>query len=158
MGQRLVRAKSKIRQAGIPLRVPGPAEMPDRLDAVLSAIYAAFTAGWLASTPRNLAGEAVWLGRLVVSLLPDESEALGLLALMLHASARQAARRDAAGAYVPLAEQDIALWDVAMAEEAEALLRRAALHGALSDATNSKPRSNPLTRCGALAFDRTGPP
>jgi RNA polymerase sigma-70 factor (ECF subfamily) len=126
MGQRLVRAKTKIRQAGIPLRVPDQAEMPERLDAVLSAIYAAFSAGWLASALRNLAGEAVWLGRLVVSLLPDEPEALGLLALMLHASARQAARRDAAGAYVPLAEQDTALWDAAMAEEAEALLRRAA--------------------------------
>jgi RNA polymerase sigma-70 factor, ECF subfamily len=125
MGQRLVRAKSKIRQAGIPLRIPERAELPERLDAVLAAIYAAFAGGWMDAGRRNLAEEALWLGRLVVSLLPGEPEAFGLLALMLHAEARHAARRDADGAYVPLAEQDTAQWDGAMIDEAEALLLRA---------------------------------
>ena len=125
MGQRLVRAKHKIRHAGIPLRVPERTEMPQRLDAVLAAIYAAFAGGWLDATRHNLAEEAVWLGRLVAALLPDEPEALGLLALMLHAEARRAARRDAAGAYVPLGEQDTALWDADMIAEAEMLLQRA---------------------------------
>ena len=131
MGQRLVRAKAKIRQAGIPLRVPERAEMPGRLDAVLAAIYAAFAGGWLDATRRNLAEEALWLGRLVASLLPDEPETLGLLALMLHAEARHAARRDAAGGYVPLAEQDAAQWDAGMIEEAETLLLRAAAMGVI---------------------------
>jgi RNA polymerase sigma-70 factor (ECF subfamily) len=131
MGQRLVRAKSKIRQAGIPFRVPERAELNERLDAVLAAIYAAFAEGW--SDPagtetrrRNLAEEGIWLGRLVASLMPEEPEALGLLALMLHAEARRAARRNGAGDYVPLAEQDPASWDAALIEEAEALLTRAA--------------------------------
>jgi RNA polymerase sigma-70 factor (ECF subfamily) len=130
MGQRLVRAKSKIREAGIPFRRPERAELNARLDAVLAAIYAAFAEGW--SDPagtetrrRNLAEEGIWLGRLVASLMPDEPEALGLLALMLHAEARRAARRNATGDYVPLAEQDPASWDARLIEEAEALLTRA---------------------------------
>jgi len=134
MGQRLVRAKTKIRQAGIPFRVPERAALGERLDAVLESIYAAFAEGW--SDPagteirrRNLAAEGIWLGRLVASLLPDEPEALGLLALMLYAEARRTARRTADGAYVPLAEQDATLWDAAMIEEAEALLRRASAMG-----------------------------
>jgi RNA polymerase sigma-70 factor (ECF subfamily) len=136
MGQRLARAKSKIRQAGIPFRMPHRADLRERLDAVLEAIYAAFTAGW--SDPdgtdarrRDLAEEAIWLGRLVVSLLPDEPEALGLLALMLHAEARRGARRSTAGDYVPLAEQDPALWDADLIAEAEALLLGASRIGAI---------------------------
>jgi len=136
MGQRLVRAKNKIRQAAIPFRVPERAELRDRLDAVLAAIYAAFAEGW--SDPagtevrrRNLAEEGIWLGRLVASLLPDEPEALGLLALMLHAEARRGARRNAHGEYVPLADQDPALWDTPLIEEAEALLFRASAMGAI---------------------------
>jgi len=135
MGQRLVRAKHKIKQAGIPFRVPERAELRERLDAVLEAIYAAFAEGW--SDPagtevrrRNLAEEAIWLGRLVATLLPDEPEALGLLALMLHAEARRNARRNPNGEYVPLTDQDPALWDTPMIEEAEALLFRA---GAMGD-------------------------
>lgn len=136
MGQRLVRAKTKIRQAGIPLRVPAHDELPERLGAVLDAIYAAFAEGWsdpagTETARRDLAEEALFLGRLVAALLPDEPEALGLLALMLHAEARRRARRDASGEYVPLAEQDPALWDVQLVAEAEALLERASALGAI---------------------------
>ena len=131
MGQRLVRAKAKIRHAGIPCRVPEHKELGERLAAVLEAIYAAYAEGWVdaAGTDmrrRNLAEEAIWLGTLVATLLPQEPEALGLLSLMLHAHARRDARRDAQGRYVPLAEQDPARWDVAMIDRAEALLARAA--------------------------------
>lgn len=136
MGQRLVRAKTRIRETGIPFRVPERAELGERLDAVLEAIYAAFAEGW--SDPagtetqrRNLATEGIWLGRLVASLMPDEPEALGLLSLMLFAEARRPARRDAAGEYVPLAEQKCAEWDAALIEEAESLLRRAATMGVI---------------------------
>ena len=134
MGQRLSRAKAKIREAGIPFRVPDRAELPDRLDAVLAAIYAAFAEGWTdpAGTEtrrRNLASEGIWLGQLVVSLLPREPEALGLLAMMLFAEARRGARRNAAGDYVPLAEQDVTAWDNARIDEAEALLMRASAFG-----------------------------
>ncbi|HEU4665279.1 MAG TPA: DUF6596 domain-containing protein, partial [Dokdonella sp.] len=130
MGKRLGRAKQKIREAGIPLRIPERAELPARLDAVLAAIYAAFTDGWCEATGsdaqrRDLAEEAIFLARVVVELQPDEAEAHGLLACMLHAHARRAARRSAAGDYVPLRAQDIARWDAAMIAEAEALLRRA---------------------------------
>jgi RNA polymerase sigma-70 factor, ECF subfamily len=130
MGQRLVRAKRKIREAGIAFQRPEGAELPARLDAVLEAIYAAYAEGWADPSGtdlrrRDLAEEAMWLGRLVVSLLPDEPEALGLLSLMLHAQARRAARRDVRGEYVPLAEQDPATWDEALLEEAEELLSRA---------------------------------
>jgi RNA polymerase sigma-70 factor, ECF subfamily len=135
MGQRLVRAKSKIRDCGIPFRVPERGELAERLAAVLEAIYAAFAEGWADPSGteirrRNLAEEGIWLGRLVVSLLPDEPEALGLLALMLHAEARRAARRDAEGNYVPLGAQDPAAWNGTLIEEAEALLRRAGALGA----------------------------
>ncbi len=135
MSQRLVRAKAKIKLAGIPFRLPEREELRERLDSVLEAIYAVFSEGWAdpAGTElrrRNLAEEGIWLGRLVVSLLPEEPEALGLLALMLHAEARRAARRDAAGEYVPLADQDIAQWNAAMIDEAEALLFRAGTIGA----------------------------
>ncbi|MBO0712526.1 MAG: RNA polymerase subunit sigma-70, partial [Acetobacteraceae bacterium] len=111
MSQRLVRAKAKIRDAAIPFRIPKADELAERLDAVLGAIYAIFSDAWrdpFASDPRrrDLSDEAVWLGRLVVSLLPCAAEALGLLALMLHADARRAARRDPKGAFVPLTEQD----------------------------------------------------
>lgn len=136
MAQRLVRAKNKIREAGIPFHVPERAELAPRLGAVLEALYAAFARGW--SDPagtevarRDLADEGIWLGRLVASLLPREPEALGLLALMLYAQARRDARRDAHGEYVPLEEQDPASWDATLLDEAEALLSRAsALPGA----------------------------
>jgi RNA polymerase sigma-70 factor (ECF subfamily) len=130
MGQRLVRAKTKIRAAGIPFRVPGREELAPRLEAVLDAIYAVFAEGWsdpAGADPRrgDLAGEAVWLGRLVTELLPEQAEALGLLALMQHAEARRGARRDAEGRYVPLVEQAMQHWDLAVIEQADALLLRA---------------------------------
>jgi RNA polymerase sigma-70 factor (ECF subfamily) len=134
MAQRLVRAKAKIRQAGIPLQVPGRSELPERLDAVLAAVYGAYAEGWAdaAGTDarrRNLAEEAIWLGRLLVALLPGEPEALGLLALMLYAHARRQARRDAAGDYVPLAAQDTSRWEHALLDEAETLLHQAGRQG-----------------------------
>ena len=134
MGKRLGRAKQKIRQAGIRFAIPAHDELAERLDGVLDAIYAAFAEGW--SDPggtdmarRDLTAEALFLASLVGGLLPQEPEALGLLACMLHAEARRGARRDAGGDYVPLAEQDTALWDAAMISEAEALLLRASTLG-----------------------------
>jgi RNA polymerase sigma-70 factor (ECF subfamily) len=133
MGQRLVRAKTRIRDAGIPLVVPEKEELAERLDAVLDAIYAAYSKGWNevgdGGAP-EIAEEAVWLARLVVSLLPHEPEAKGMLALMLYAEARRSARRDAAGAYVPFEEQDISLWDTSQISEAERLLLEASRSGA----------------------------
>ncbi|HTW27094.1 MAG TPA: DUF6596 domain-containing protein [Acetobacteraceae bacterium] len=134
MRQRLARAKTKIRQAGIAFRVPDRALLAERLPAVLDAIYAVYSEGWsdpagTDSRRSNLAGEGLWLGRLVTALLPDEPEALGLLALMLHAEARRGARRDASGGYVPLDAQDPVAWDPATIAEAEALLFRAAAAG-----------------------------
>jgi RNA polymerase sigma-70 factor, ECF subfamily len=130
MAQRLVRAKRKIREAGIPLRVPAATELAPRLGSVLDALYAAFAEGWSDASGadarrRNLAEEAIWLARVVVSLLPSEAEALGLLSLMLYAQARAEARRDAQGEFVPLAEQNPAAWDAKRIEEAEELLSRA---------------------------------
>ncbi|HEY6369140.1 MAG TPA: DUF6596 domain-containing protein, partial [Candidatus Sulfotelmatobacter sp.] len=136
MGKRLVRAKEKIRQAGIPFLVPEREELSGRLNAVLDAVYAAFAEGW--SDPggtdvarRDLTEEVMFLARLVTELLPQEPEALGLLALMLHAEARRLARRRADGEYVPLAEQDPALWDSHMIDEAEVLLLRASALGTI---------------------------
>lgn len=134
MGKRLGRAKQKIREAGIPFRIPEREELAGRLDTVLDAIYAAFAEGWTDPggtdvARRDLTEEAIFLARLVVEMLPQEPEALGLLALMLHAEARRRARRGGDGEYIPLAEQDAALWDWGMIEEAEALLRRASALG-----------------------------
>lgn len=136
MSKRLVRAKDKIRQAGIPFRVPERGELAGRLDTVLEAVYAAFTEGWADAggtdvVRRDLTDEALFLARLVTELLPAEPEALGLLALMLHAEARRRARRQEYGEYVPLAEQDPALWDAEMIAEAEALLQRASELGSI---------------------------
>ena len=127
MGQRLARAKNKIKVAGIPFRVPGRAELGERLDAVLEAIYAAYTKGWNdpANVQNNLAEEAIWLGRLIVELLPREAEALGLLALMLFLQSRREARRDGHGEFVPLTDQDTNLWDRDIVGEAENLLLQA---------------------------------
>jgi RNA polymerase sigma-70 factor (ECF subfamily) len=132
MGQRLVRAKTRIRDAGIPFRVPEPEELPERLGAVLDAIYAAYTKSWNDvgdDSVLEMADEAIWLGRLVVSLLPDEPEAKGMLALMLYTTARRAARRSSSGAYVPLEEQDTSLWDDSLIAAAETLMHQANTSG-----------------------------
>src|SRR5229473_2280367 len=131
MSQRLVRVKAKIREASIRFEMPAPGELAARLDAVLEAIYAAYGSGWedvAGADPRRhgLAEEAIWLGRLLTGLLPDAPEAAGLLALMLHCEARRPARRDAAGGYVPLSEQDVTRWSRPLMEEGERVLARAA--------------------------------
>jgi len=130
MSQRLVRAKTKIRDAGIPFSVPEPPEWGERLSFVLDSIYAAYTTGWealpdTASTHYALAADAVFLGRLLVQLMPGEAEAHGLLALMLHCEARRAARYDSAGEFVPLDQQDTSLWSMSLVREADEHLRTA---------------------------------
>ncbi len=154
MSQRLVRAKTRIRDKRLRFDLPAPQELPERLDAVLEAIYAAFGLGWdavpgirerpgqkVASHPGDaarpaptLAEESLWIARDLQFLLPDEPEALGLLALLLYCHARRGARRTPAGAYVPLGEQQTRLWDPTLMAEAESLLARAALTGAGSRA------------------------
>lgn len=129
MGQRLARAKARIRDTGLRFEVPGRREWPERLDAVLEAIYAAFGSGWHAiagGDPKRdgLAAEAIELGRTMRASMPDEPEAAGLLALMLYSDSRKAARRDG-GLYVPLSEQDMRLWAHDAIDEADALLRDA---------------------------------
>ena len=134
MGQRLVRAKTKIRDGGIRFEVPQERELPQRLDAVLEAIYAAFGIGWddLAGVDprgRDLAEEAIWLARVLLQLMPGEAEVRGLLALMLHCEARRAARRGPDGRYVPLSEQNSQQWSLPLIEEAELLLTEASSRG-----------------------------
>jgi len=131
MGQRLSRAKTKIRDAAIAFEIPDRHELPERLDAVLDAIYAAYGSGWddvAGADPkrRGLTQEAIWLARVLLEVMPDEPEARGLLALMLFCEARRPARRSADGAYVPILEQDTQLWSSKMIREAEVLLDGAA--------------------------------
>jgi RNA polymerase sigma-70 factor (ECF subfamily) len=134
MAKRLVRAKAKIREAKIPFRVPGQAELPARLGAVLRVIYVLFTEGHMASrgdalVRGDLCDTGISLARGVVRLLPDEPEAMGLLALLLLTDARRAARTDDAGALVLLEDQDRGRWDRDMIAEGEAVLDRALHRG-----------------------------
>jgi RNA polymerase sigma-70 factor (ECF subfamily) len=129
LAQRIVRAKTKIRDAKIPYEVPALADLPDRLDSVLHTIYLVFNEGYSASsgaslTRHDLSGEAIRLGRLLVDLLP-EPEAIGLLALMLLQESRRAARSSPSGELVLLADQDRTLWDREQISQGTALLERA---------------------------------
>jgi RNA polymerase sigma-70 factor, ECF subfamily len=129
MAQRLVRAKAKIRDAGIPYRVPSDADLPDRLRAVLAVVYLIFNEGYAASSGErlvreDLCAEAIRLGRQLAELMPDEPEVMGLLALMLLVESRRASRTTPAGGLVLLADEDRGLWDRALIAEGQAIVRQ----------------------------------
>jgi predicted RNA polymerase sigma factor len=134
MGQRLVRAKTKIRRGGLQFEVPDEREWTQRLDAVLEAVYAAFGIGWEDVTGMDqggpdLAEEAIWLARVLLELMPGEAEVRGLLALMLYCESRRGTRRGPDGRYLPLSKQDPRHWSVPLITEAEQQLAEASRHG-----------------------------
>ena len=124
MAQRLVRAKNKIRDAGIPYRVPQDHDLPERLKPVLAVVYLIFNEGYTAGAREDLCGEAIRLGRVLAELMPDEPEVWGLLALMLLIESRRAGRTTAGGDLVLLADQDRSAWDGALIAEGQEIVRR----------------------------------
>ena len=152
LAQRIVRAKAKIRDARIPYQVPSPAELPDRLDAVLQVLYLVFNEGYSASsgaslTRPDLSGEAIRLGRLLVELLP-EPEVMGLLALLLLQESRRVARASLTGDLILLEDQDRSLWNRNQIAEGRALVERA----------RSSPPFGPYTLQAAIAAVHAGSP
>ena len=136
MGQRLVRVKTKIRRARIAFEIPAAEQIPQRLEAVLNAIYAAYGSSWEDAGGRDqraggLAEEAIWLARVLRDQMPHEPEVRGLLALLLHCEARRPARRGADGRFVPLSEQDPGEWLAPLVDEAEKELAASAAHARL---------------------------
>jgi RNA polymerase sigma-70 factor (ECF subfamily) len=136
MGQRLVRVKTKIRRARIAFEIPAADQIPQRLEAVLNAIYAAYGSSWEDAGGRDeravgLAEEAIWLARVVRDQMPHAPEVRGLLALLLHCEARRPARRGADGRFVPLSEQDPGEWLAPLVDEAEKELAASATHARL---------------------------
>jgi predicted RNA polymerase sigma factor len=136
MAQRLVRVKSKIRRARIAFAIPAAEQIPQRLEAVLNAIYAAYGSSWEEAAGRDqraigLAEEAIWLARVLRDQMPHEPEVRGLLALLLHCEARRPARRGTAGRFVPLSEQDPSRWLAPLVDEAERELAGSAAHARL---------------------------
>jgi RNA polymerase sigma-70 factor (ECF subfamily) len=128
IAQRIVRAKRKLRDNHVPYRIPGGAELPDRLHAVLASVYLIYTEGHTATagpalTRVDLSTEAIRIGRVLATLMPDESEVIGLLALMLLSEARRSSRVDAHGSMVRLADQDRSRWDPNLIEEGHGLVR-----------------------------------
>jgi predicted RNA polymerase sigma factor len=165
MGQRLVRAKTKIREAGIAFEVPEARELPQRLEAVLDAIYGAYGNAWqdaagVDARARGLADEAIWLARVLRARLPEEPEVRGLLALMLHCEARRPARRALDGGFVPLSEQDPRLWTPSIIDEAESELAEVAVKGRLGrfqleaaiQSVHAERRRSGRTDWGAIAW------
>jgi RNA polymerase sigma-70 factor (ECF subfamily) len=166
MGQRLVRAKTKIRAGGIQFEVPQEHELPQRLDAVLEAIYAAFGIGWddmagVDQSGRELADEAIWLARVLLQLMPGDAEVRGLLALMLHCEARRQARRAPDGRFIPLLEQDTKLWSQPLIAEAERHLAEASrlartgrfqLEAAIQSVHAERARSGRVEWCAIQVF------
>ena len=131
----------------MPFRIPEREDLPERLGVALEAIYAAFAHGWaeaFSDDPRgrNLADEAIWLGRVIVSLIPNQAEAMGLLALMLYAHARRDARRDALGRYVPLSEQAVERWDAERRSRKPRGCSRPPAPSVRRDASSSRRRSS----------------
>src|SRR2546427_2487191 len=123
MAQRIVRAKRKIKAARIPYRVPEDHELPGRLRPVLAVVYLIYNAGSTSTTDSGLCSEAIRLGRILATLMPDEPEVVGLLALLLLTESRRASRTRPDGSLVLLGEQDRRRWDRALIEEGQAIVR-----------------------------------